>query len=137
MARTTASVRDEAGFSIIETVVALALLAIILPTFLGLIFTEVVSTRIQRTSSTNNQALLFIAEAIKAAPYDSTPPCYTATLPAGSLGSALIPGAGCGVLISTGLAGGYSVQQVTIQVFAGPNDTGQSKSLVVVKSGRS
>ena len=133
MGRSPASGRGENGFSIIETVVALVLLAIILPSFLGLIFTEAASARIQRASATNNQALLALAEAVKALPYNAS--CYpTATLPAGSPGSA--PPPTCSVPI-TPLATGYSVQQVTIQVFAGPSDTGQSKSLVVVKSARS
>jgi type II secretory pathway pseudopilin PulG len=132
MAPTAAPTRGEDGFSIVETVVALALLAVILPALLGLVFTEVASARIQRTSSTNNQTLLALAEAVKAAPYSSS--CYTTTLPPGSTGSALQPTC---VLVTAGLTGGYSVQQVTIKVFASLGYTGQSKSLVVVKSGRS
>jgi prepilin-type N-terminal cleavage/methylation domain-containing protein len=133
MAWTTAAPRDEGGFSLVETLVAMSVLAIILPTLFVLMLTEVTSSRNQRTSSANNQALLFIAETIKAAPYNSG--CYTATLPAGSLGSA--PAPICSVPVTPLLAAGYSVQQVTIQVFAGPGDTGQSKTLVVVKSARS
>jgi len=128
--------RDESGESIIETVISLAVIAIILPSFFGLMFTEVTSARIQRQSALDNQAVLSIAETIKADAYVTACPVYsisTATLPTNWSGSET---QSCQT-VPTQPSSAYSVEMVTVTAFTASNQTGPGTSVVVVKSGRS
>ncbi|HVA09445.1 MAG TPA: type II secretion system protein [Acidimicrobiales bacterium] len=77
MARCVARHGDEGGFTLVETVVALAVLAIMTPALFGALFSEVTSARNQRQSAIENAVMVSVAESVKSDPYD--PSCPTTT----------------------------------------------------------
>jgi type II secretory pathway pseudopilin PulG len=125
----------EDGDSLIETLVALAILGIILPTLFGLIFTQVVSVRVQRQSALDNQVMVSVAEAVKADPFAPTCPMYSMAAAAFPLGWSGTESQSCQTA-ATQPSSVYALQLVTLSVFAGPGQTGPSTSVVIVKSNR-
>jgi type II secretory pathway pseudopilin PulG len=134
---------DEEGFSLVETLVALAVLVIVLPAMFGVIYTEVASARIQRQNAVNNQVMVSVAEAVESDAYLSgatTGTCgtsystSTAILPASWSGSMTQ----CYSVVATQTASPVtslqSLQLVTITVYYAANDKGSRTSVVVVKS---
>ena len=63
--------RGEHGFSLVESVVAVAVLGIIVSAMVGGMATSIATSSIHRQQSTANAAMVSTAETIKAAPYAS------------------------------------------------------------------
>jgi type II secretory pathway pseudopilin PulG len=134
---------DEEGFSLVETLVALAVLVVVLPAMFGVIFTEVASARIQRQNAVTNQVMMSLAEAVESDAYlpAVTPgTCGTsyattdAILPTNWSGSMTQCYASVATQTSSPISSLQSLQLVTITVYYSANDKGSSASVVVVKS---
>ena len=119
----TARRHGEGGFTLIETVVALAIMMIILPTLFDAIFTLIATSRSQRERAADNQTMVRVAETVKAAAYDPSCSKYNPdALPRVQ------------VVCAPGPTLTYPLQLVTITILtlAGA----QGPSVVVVKASR-
>jgi type II secretory pathway pseudopilin PulG len=132
MGRSTASGRGENGFSIIETVVALAILVMIVPSLMGAIFIAVKSSQGQRARAVSTQVALSVAEVVKADPYSTTCVTYSTVGAAVPTGSSVTD-----TCVQVAVQPpSYPLQMVTITVTTQSGSQAGTTSLVVVKSNR-
>jgi type II secretory pathway pseudopilin PulG len=132
MSRSPAPRRGEDGFSIVETVVALAVLAMIIPSLMGALFIAVKSSQNQRARSVGTQVALGVAEVVKADPYSPTGVTY-------SIVGAAVPTGSSVADTCTQVAGqpaSFPLQMVTITVTSQSGSQAATTSLVVIKSNR-
>jgi prepilin-type N-terminal cleavage/methylation domain-containing protein len=143
MARGEGRHDDERGFTLVETLVALAILVVILPAMFGVLFTEISTVRIQRQHALDNEVMLSVAEAVQSDAYlgsmtggtcGTSYSTATMTFPTNWSGSVTQCYTFVATQTSSPITALQSLELVTITAYYSANNKGTSTSVVVVKS---